>query len=343
MAVTFHSGTAESSGKMALLDVRELESGKTGWVQIRLAQPLALARGDLFIVRQPSPSLTLGGGSVVDPHPKRHRRFQAPVLGRLDVLERGTPEDVLLQHLQAGEPTDVETLARRGGASSADVRASLELLVERGDVLLPGSVDSTILPRTMLLSRAGWERIRGVAQATLGAFHTANPLRHGMLKEELRARLALDSRAFGRVLAALQAAGDAAEEGPLARLASHQVHFTAQQERQIQDLLVALHAAGASPPTRAELEARLGIGPDLVLALVERGDLVEVAADLVYARDTFDGLRDAVVAAIHARGQVTVAEVRDILNTSRRYVLPLLGYLDEHRVTRRAGDIRTLY
>src|SRR5581483_7677032 len=95
--VTFHTGAAESLGRVSLLDRQELAPGETAWAQIRLDRPVAVARSDLFIVRIPSPRMTIGGGTIVDDHPKRHRRMQERILSQLGVLERGSPEEVLLQ------------------------------------------------------------------------------------------------------------------------------------------------------------------------------------------------------------------------------------------------------
>ncbi len=340
--VTFHAGTAEATARVRLLDAPELKPGQSGWVQIALAEPLALAKGDLFIVRQPSPSLTLGGGMVVEPHPRRHRRFQDAVVRQLEVLERGSPEEVLLEHLRAREPTDLEALARRAGATITELRPTLVALLERGAALALGSAEG-LGPRTILISRLGWDRLAGQAATLLRTFHQTNPLRRGMLKEELRGRLGLDPRTFPRVVAALQTEGLLVEEGPLVRLATHAVVLTPEQERIAGRLRAVLQAAGASPPSRPELEAQVGAPSELVQALVDRGDLVEIAPDLVYPRATIELLRERLVAALRERGRITVAEVRDLFDTSRRYALPLLAYFDEQRLTRRVGDERTLY
>ncbi|MFN0072398.1 MAG: selenocysteine-specific translation elongation factor, partial [Chloroflexota bacterium] len=89
--VTFHTGSAETIGKVALLDERELAPGEIGLAQIRLQQPVAVAKGDLFVIRLLTPALTIGGGVIIEPHPQRHRRFQDQVLEQLQVLEQGAP------------------------------------------------------------------------------------------------------------------------------------------------------------------------------------------------------------------------------------------------------------
>src|SRR5207248_1568088 len=192
--VSFHTGAAETLGKLSLLDQDELQPGDEAWVQVRLQDEVALARGDLFVLRLPSPSMTIGGGSIVEPHARRHRRRQATVLQQLEVLAQGTPDEIVLERLRAREPTDVESLVQRTG---------------------------------------------------LGA----DP---GLLVRELQTR---------------KAHGLAAEDGPFVRLASHSVQFSAAQERQVAQIVEVLREAGVSPPDRPELEAELGVSPELLDAL----------------------------------------------------------------------------
>src|SRR6195256_4072830 len=92
--VSFHTGAAETLGKLSLLDRDELQPGEEAWVQIRLQDEVALARGDLFILRLPSPSMTVGGGSVGESHARRHRRRQASILQQLEGLAPGSPGEV---------------------------------------------------------------------------------------------------------------------------------------------------------------------------------------------------------------------------------------------------------
>ena len=133
------------------------------------------------------------------------------------------------------------------------------------------------------------------------------------------------------------------EDGPFLRLPEHQVTFTPDQERQARKMLDILQQAGASPPARDDVEAHVGASPELTQALLDRGELVEVAADLVYPREVYDVIVDEVTTTIRARGPITVAAVRDLFDTSRKFALAILAHLDERKVTRRVGDERVLY
>ena len=166
-ALKFFSGSAEVMAKGRLLDREAIPPGGDGWVQLRLAEAVALARGDRFIVRQPSPAVTVGGGQVVDPHPRRrYRRFRSEVTARLETLARGSPEEILLQSLEAGQPCQVGTLLERSGLAMEEADQALQQLLDSDQVLI---LDSKIwqIPNTQylvisnphLISAAGWDRL----------------------------------------------------------------------------------------------------------------------------------------------------------------------------------------
>jgi selenocysteine-specific elongation factor len=343
--VSFHTGAAETLGKLSLLDRDELEPGQQAWVQIRLQDEVALARGDLFVLRLPSPSMTIGGGTIVESHARRHRRRQTAVLDQLEVLAQGSPEEIVLERLRAREPADLETLIARTGLPAAETRAAVTRLLQSHDVLvLDASNGATrVDARAFVATVAGWERVSAQVRDVLGAFHRQYPLRRGLPKEELRTRLGADPRLFTRELERLKADGVATEDGPFVRLLTHTVSFSPAQEGQIATLLDVLREAGVSPPDRADLEAELRVSPELVDALLAQGRLIEVATGLVYDRDTLDEIISRIRNDIAAQGPRTVAQIRDLLDASRKYALALVNYTDEHKITRRVGDERVLY
>jgi selenocysteine-specific elongation factor len=343
--VSFHTGAAETLAKLSLLDRDELQPGEEAWVQVRLQDEVALARGDLFVLRLPSPSMTIGGGTIVEAHARRHRRRQSTVLEQLTVLAQGSPEDIVLERLRAKEPSDVDSLAARSGLPAQEVRSAVARLLEARELLILEAANGStrVDGRTFVATANGWQRLTAQVGEVLTSFHRRYPLRRGLPKEELRTRLGAEPRLFVRELERLKADGVATEDGPYVRLTSHSVSFSAQEEHQIRALLDVLEEAGVSPPDRGDLEADLRISSELVDALIVQGRLVEVAAGLVYDRDTLAGIVERIRQDLQQNGPRTVAQIRDLLDASRKYALALVGYTDEHKVTRRVGDERVLY
>lgn len=343
--VDVYSGAARAEANVRLLDAEELAPGAVGWVQFRLAEPMALVRGDHYIVRLPSPSITLGGGQVVQPHPgRRHRRFRPEVIAQLEALARGAPEDVLLQALIREGPIEARELVRRSNLPAGEAAGALRALVEEGRVVLLGEArDPSNLARSLagLLTSDAWDRLMGRATDALAAYHRRSPLRAGMPREELRSRLGLDASLANQIIDHAAREGRLAATATLVRLPTFSVSLSAEQQRAIDRMLAAFRAHPSSPPTYPQVEEALG--PDLLQYLIEEGRLVKVSDEVLFDAQGLADMQERVAAYLreHPDG-ATVAQVRDLLDTSRRYALGLLEELDRRHVTRRVGDVRYL-
>ncbi len=330
--VTFHAGASETAARVRLLEAPVLKPGEEGWAQVHLEQRLPLVKGDTFVVR--SPLGTLGGGRIVDPAPRRHRRGQPAVLQRLEALERGSPREALLQALPPREPLDLRTLVERVGLTEEQVRGELAPLLEEGLVL---AIGSNALDRgTALYSAAAWRHLSDRAAQALREHHRDHPLRPGLPREELRSRLGLPSAAFAHVLAELAAQGVLVEDGALVRAPDHEVRLAPEQERAASAYLRALETQPYSPPTDSKPDS------ELLSVLASQGKVVRVSADIVFASGAYAQMVERIVERLDDSGRITVADVRDMFGASRKYALPLLEYLDQQRITRRVGDERVL-
>ncbi len=332
--VKFFVGAAEVLARARLLGCEELKPGEQGWLQLEMADPVVVVRGDRYILRRPSPGETLGGGVVVDPQPKRrHKRFDTALLERLEALRQGTPADVLYQAaLALGIAPRAEVLARsRLGADAA--AAALDELLAGGLLVRLGS-DDLMAPAPL------WAAESERAAREVRQYHAAYPLRKGIPREELKSRLKLASRVFTAALRAWTAAGLLAETGPLVALPGHIVRFSPAQQAQVDALLGRFAAAPYAPPTVKECQSALG--EEAYTALVESGRLVQVSPEIVFRAEDYEDILARVRAYLTAQPTLTLAELRDLLNTSRKYVQAFLEYLDSAGITQREGDARRL-
>jgi selenocysteine-specific elongation factor len=315
-------GAAEVQGRATLLGAETLGPGAEGWVQLRLAAPVAAVRGDRFILRRPSPGMTIGGGVVVDAAPRRHRRFHPGTLERLASLARGTPRDLALQFLAAGA-REVREVAAALDVDADEARSVLAALRDEGAIVVL-SADAAAL-----------------ATAFLADYHAANPLKRGMPREELRARLGLTPRLFEEFVAWLAARGmlvaERSDAGPTLRLPEHTVALPPARRAAADRLLAALAREPFSPPD----PATFGVGPETLAVLVDEGSVVRVAEGVVFGRNAYDRMVAQTLALIDAHGSVTLAQFRDAVGTTRKYAQAVLEYLDARRITRRVGDART--
>ena len=331
-SVAFHTGTSETPARLRLLDANEVSPGDAGWAQLKLQRPVALVKGDLFILRNSWG--TVGGGEVVEPRARRHRRFHDVTLQRLEVMEGGTPEDLVLEAVSAKEPCPAKAVTEATNLSWDQVSAAAGTLAEKGRLLVLGG--GHIGRQTLLYTALGLDKLKRRIHEILEAFHRQYPLRRGMAKEELRSRLRLAQQSFDPLLSVLREAGEAVEDGPVVRMPSHELKLTAPQERQAQAYLDALGASPYNPPSDVTVDA------EILAFLLGSGKVVRTAPGVVFSAPAYQEMVAKVKQKIQRDGKVTVAEVRDMLGTSRKYVLAFLEHLDQQRVTRRVGDERVL-
>ena len=339
--VKFFHGAAEVTAQMRLLGDEQLAPGAEGWVQFRLSEPLNLVKGDRFIVRLPSPSITLGGGTVVEAHPThRHRRFKPKVTARLETLARGSPSEILLQTLDAAGPVTVADLLKMTSQSFEAVLPLLRELIASGDVLVLATQAAHLQANHMIISRAAWASLSGTIMDDLRTFHKAYPLRPGMPREELKSKLRLPPRLFNDVVALAVAGGLLAESAAFVRAPDFAVTFTPDQQRAIDALLARFHSAPYATPSVKEAEAAIGV--DVLAALLEQGELLKLSEEVLFLPQSFSAMVERIKAHLQQNGSITVAQVRDLFDTSRKYALALLEYLDAKGVTKRVGDERVL-
>ncbi|MGQ9681855.1 MAG: selenocysteine-specific translation elongation factor [Anaerolineae bacterium] len=330
-------GASQTPARIRLLDVEQLEPGQMAWAQVEASAPVVVVTQDRFILRQPSPSATLGGGFVVDAHPeRRHHRFRPEVIARLEILAHGSPEDILVQTLERLGPTTPAALMAQSGLSAEQGERALASLQAQGQVF-PLLADR---PSGAILTRGQWSSLATRLQGLLQIYHAQHPLRPGMPREELKSRLNLDARVFGDVLLRAAAEGRIRASDATVRLADFALCFTPEQEQRIGLLLAHFARDPYAPPSAAEAEAM--VGAEVLAALIEQGQLVRLSDTVLLAPDTYRKMLEATIERLKQGEMVTVATVRDLFGTSRKYALAFLEHLDRERITRRVGDQRVL-
>ncbi len=336
--VDFFVGAAEVPARVRLLDHEALKPGESGWVQLHLSQPVAAGKNDRFIIRFPSPSVTVGGGSVTDAHAHtRYRRFRPDVIARLETLARGTPEEIIAQFLasRAETPVSAKQVAEATGVSADAAVASLKAQVEAGSAVSLGAGEG----RTFV-SAPGWRALADKIGNALDEYHRLYALRPGLAREELKSRLGLPPRVFDQAIERAVGENVLAANEIVLRRPAFKVTFNPELQARVDALLTQFERSPYASPSAQEAEA--AIGSEATNALVEQASLVRLNETVLLSPTAFSSMREWVVATIRSQGQVTAGQVRDQFGTSRKYAIALLEYLDEKRVTKRVGDARVL-
>ena len=327
--VSFHTGVSEAMAKVRLLEREELEPGGSTWAQLKLTEPVAVVRGDRFIIR--SPQDTLGGGEIIETHTKRYRRYRPATIQSLETKEKGTAQDILVATLEANQPQEIGKLITNCGLPAKEVKPAIEELIQDKTLVAIGAGE-----HRLLFTASGWEDLQVTVTATVGDYHSRFPARPGMPRGELGGKLKSPPASFTAILNRLFDEGILIEEGTNVRLSSHQIQLTRDQQAKIDAFLDSLAQNPYAPP--ADLMPDI----DLINVLVKQRRVVKVSDSVVFAASAYDEMVRKITDHIKANGRITLGETRDLLNTSRKYAQALLEYTDQQKITRRTGDERVL-
>ncbi len=331
--------TTETLARLRLLGKDELQPGEEGWIQLELRTPIIAVRGDRFILRRPSPPETLGGGLVLDPQPRlRYRRFDPLTLQRLQSLQKGTPQDLFLQASLDLGIASLKEIAYRAALDEKTALQTAHSLLQDGRLLGLGTPAGVLSMEAQVLATSFWEKLTQEARSHVTEYHRLYPLRPGIPRSELMQRLRVTPTSFPYLLKRWLERDIFKLVHDCVALPEHEIRFTPTQQKQVQALLRRFEQSPFSPPTVSE--CLQSVGEEVFQALLIQGILIAVSSEIVFRQVDFKRMIGHLRQALCQQGPLTVAQVRDLFNSSRKYVLPFLEYLDSQGLTRRQGDFR---
>jgi selenocysteine-specific elongation factor len=341
--VRFHQGTTELLARVSIAgDAGSVSAGTRAHVRIRLESPAAVTRGDRFILRAYSPTVTIGGGLILDPDPPRGAIRSGGALERWSALA-ADQETAILQMISdaAGHGFPLAAMVSRAGRTAADAETIARRLTADARAQLAG--DRLVASDVM----------RGLASELLrvvGDFHKGHPLESGISREEARARVFARAHAavFERVVQDLVNAKALIATDRLA-LPQHRLDL-APEEAQAHELIEqAYKRGGLKPPDAPALVAETRVAAPLaekMTTLLVRQKRLQRVDTLLFHVDALQTLKSDIQglksAAPEGRATVDVATFKDRFGVSRKFAIPLLEWLDRERVTRRVGQTRVV-
>jgi selenocysteine-specific elongation factor len=345
LPVRLHVGTAEVMATVSLLDCDSIDPGKWGLAQLFLGEPVTTVWGQPFVVRDSSAEHTLGGGQVLQPAAVKIRRRHLETLERVEQLWADTAERrALAAAWFAGAagftPAD---LVRGAGVPPDRVESLVQTLTAEGKL-----ARLAVAHRTLLMHADRLAELEGRILGSLGVLHEQNPLVTTHDRQKALARLdyagdeALLQAVTDRLIKAKKVVGDARR---IAR-ADFKPKLSTNQ-RKLKDRIVEAHATAAfQPPEPKEFAPQAGGNAaalkDIFEVAVAEGLLVRVTDDIYLHADTDVEMRRRVAERLRGGPGATVAEIRDLLGTTRKYAVPICEYLDRVGLTTREGDLRVL-
>jgi selenocysteine-specific elongation factor len=337
--VKFYHGAAQRMARVRLIGQPQILPGNAGWIQLILRDKLVVDRGDHFILRRPSPGATLGGGQIADPHPvKRYRLKDRTPIERLEKLLVGKPQDVIYEIISSKGPIAYPDLLMKTEINNEHARTIIQSLLAEGGIVALG-IDED-LDQSYLVTKTGWHDAREKAHDLLNTFHRQFPLRQGMPIEEFRKRMQLDPKWSNRFLKSAAAEGWLLQEGNFISAPSHQPGLTFEQDMSVQPILDKFKSQPFNTPSRREIIELLDA--EILNYLLWSEKLVSLSEDVILLKETYEDAIGEIKGSLREQGTITIAEVRDLLKTSRKYALALMEHMDSIGVTTREGDVRRL-
>ena len=329
---TLHVAADEVQARVRLLEGDALAPGEASWAQLRLERPVAVARGDHFVLR--SADATVAGGRIVDTRPRRHHRNDASTLEALRRLLEGSPDDTLLTVLQRMEPVRWSELVARSELTPETALAAVERQIADDSVIVLD--EAGLSESAVIASESGLGALVARAEAIVTDYVNQFPLRAGLPREDLRSRVDLPQRAFSVVHHLLTNSGRLVFNDGFFDLPDRRVTLSKEEKEQVDALLQRLRTQGTRPEVDPSLRA------ELLEYLEAQRLVVRLQGGVTLERAIFDDMVAKTKGLIEKQERATLADIRDHLSTSRKVAQAFLEYLDTHRVTRRVGDARVL-
>lgn len=337
----FHHGTRELVCKCVLLGRDTLEAGETGYAQLRFQEEVAVKHTDPFVVRFFSPTVTVGGGRILNADPGRHKRNDPNILAGLAARASGAADRQILQAL--GDAGDAMLkggeLAKAAGLTEGELEEALPHLLEAGEAVDLGG---------RYLSHERVDQLWEKAVQLLSAYHKAQPLQPGMNRGEFRGKLLPKAPpAAADALAAYFVEHRGLRlEGPTLALPGFQVVWNSFYTALRDQIVQVYQQAGLSPGNLDELLAGFGKKQEGARQVVQRllydGDLIALTPQILVDRAHYETALHALYTLFDQNPQLALPAFRDALGISRKYALAFLEYWDGSGVTRKTGDTRTL-
>lgn len=320
--VRIYLGSGEYLGRLELIGKRKVSSDKKFVSFLVLEEEIIALRKDKFILRMYSPMKLLGGGLILDAFPKIKRRFSQDALKDVEKLIDASDGDTLLFYLH-GSHLPGENLRKRMQLPPAEFKSICDILLTEGSIVILGNE---------IFSSNALEAIKKDIIERVDRFHKKNPLKKGLDKEGLRTALDIERNIFDLLLSSMV---EIKVEKNYVKLSHFTPQFDEETSKRKKRILASLKKNPFKPDKLEE--------DDLIRNLVGEGEIVKIKENMYFHRDAVEQGEKLIREAIEKRGPLGVSEIKDLLKTTRKYIIPFLEYLDRIKFTVRKGDLRDLW
>lgn len=343
--VRLYHGTSEILGRLVILDREEVKPGETALVQLRLESPMAARRGDKYVIRSYSPMITIGGGTILEPNPKRHKAFDSQIIDELLLKEKGNPEDVIEQAIKNSSRTfpRLDDIIKLSGKGIENIENIINGLIGKNKVYRIASGEDS---QYIHLDFINTLKIKSIE--ILDEYHRLNPLKMGISKEEFKSKILgkeIKQRIFDVLLELLEK-----DTIDMNAISLWKKGFTVKFDKRQEEIKNAIYSqylnSKYQPPTPGDVLKAYGreekAAKMVFDSLVESERLVKVSEDIYIESSNLESAKGILIDFIKGNSSITAGEFRDAIGASRKFAVAILEYFDMLKITKRIEDKRIL-
>jgi selenocysteine-specific elongation factor len=342
--VRFHIGTAELFGNIRLLDCNELEPGKSGFAQIWLSEPAVTVWNQPFVIRLESPVLTIGGGRVIHSEAAAIKKPTDMDLKHVQRMESDSGDERAASSVYLLNDASFKADSFPRVAGVVEYQKAYDRLKESGELVETAISQS----KNVCMHRDRFEQLGAQVVKTLTRLHEANPLRFSHKRNVVENEFAWleQKELLDAVISHLTKEKTVFSNVKTVALSGFGPKLSKGQKVLLEDLLSKLYAAGLKPPTAAELQKSATKNkdavPELLAMAAENGDIVKANDEYFFHAEVVEEAWSKIRTAMEANGGMTMSDIRTLIDTSRKWAVPICEYLDDSGFTKREGDLRIL-
>ena len=342
--IRFHTATAELHGNLILLDQEQVEPGETALVQIRLDTPVTCVKDDRFVLRSETPVRTVGGGVILNPIPKKHKRLKESISEGLTSITAGDIEaGIDFQIEQTGyNGISFDDLKLMTNLSEKKLEAVMSKLLSDRKAIQVDKENKIFIHEKTLVS------FNDKLLSLLTNYHKQYPLKNGMPKEELKSKFPdfAGGRFFNHAIQKLIKDAKVIQSENVVHLSTHKVDLKEDQKIIKEKIFDTYSKNGLTPPTFKQMHEELNIdskaAKDVLLLLVKEGKIIKAKDDLFFESSAIKTLEKQLYDFLIERDEISAPQFKDMTGLSRKYLIPILEYFDSINFTIRVGDSRKL-
>ncbi len=336
----FHIATTQEEARLVILNKDTIEPGEELFVQFVFRNPLVVLPGDNFILRGSYAVQTIGGGRILDIMPPRHKRKAMDLENIYNILIRGDDLEKTQYHIGKSGYTGVDrnTLSILIGKDLSFSNSLVESLEKLGKVKVAGKV---------VIQIDKFSAYKETLLSLVRDFSEKNPLKIGISREELRTRLPkVDAVIFQHALDECLCENSIETEKDKVKMKKVEGSVDKVVAALEDKVLTILLKYGLTPPGVKEMALEAGTKEkdlkDILGKLSFEGTVIKTKGDLYFHHVAIDDLKEKTISYLTKKKEMTPSDFKSVVDVSRKYMIPLLEYLDEIKLTIRVGDKRIL-